>query len=134
MKTLNKIFSLGKKKDSALTPTDSIDLDYALQLMDQDKEILQIACRAILRDLPTLLTSLEEPLHSASDISQISRAAHSIKGIARTFNATQTATIAKTIEQALDMNDLASAEKELPSLRKLIGQLTLELENKLPDI
>ena len=111
----------------------SIDLEYALALMDGEKKVLRIGCNAMLREIPQLVRQLHAALRQG-DARTAYRLAHSIKGSVRSIKAEQTASLAERIEKAADEGRLEDALTLWPDFRERAGRMLLELREKLPEI
>lgn len=74
-----------------------IDWDSAMAAVAGDKSLLEIVMKTVLEECPQLMEQLEQAIHT-QDAKVLHRAAHTIKGSFRTFNAKPLTEIAEHIE------------------------------------
>lgn len=100
-----------------------LDLDVALERMGGDREILAVMKVAFQEDAPLLLQELEDAL-SLGDEAVVARAAHSLKGLASNFEATQLMNAASRLEKEITSQSLRKCVHLVEQVR---SELTLVL-------
>jgi PAS domain S-box-containing protein len=107
-----------------------IDLQYALDLMGGEKEVLRIGCEAIAREMPKLLKQLHDALQN-EDVCTVHRLAHSIKGTAKSIKADETAALAEQLEWMAGEKHMENAERLYLDLQENAEKMLVELGDKL---
>lgn len=128
----NELEAIETKNQSGLSPHLSessqqvIDMHEALKRVGNDPEILNSMVDYFFEDAPGLL---QEISHQAEvgDIDELTRAAHSLKGLCANFNAHAATQAAKTLEDLGHQGDLKPVPEAIPVLRTEVDRLTQEL-------
>ncbi|HEX4150315.1 MAG TPA: Hpt domain-containing protein, partial [Pirellulales bacterium] len=81
-----------------LAASEEFNFDAALRRMDGDRELFKHLARFFAEDGPALLEQIREALNS-QDWDTLERAAHSLKGLTRNFEAQQAAAAAGRLER-----------------------------------
>jgi HPt (histidine-containing phosphotransfer) domain-containing protein len=102
------------------------DLQRSLERLGNDRSLLADMVQFFLEDCPGLLTDIAESIQ-AGNAEKLQRAAHSLKGLASTFDATGTVNAAKSLEMAGAQKDLRAAPAGLQKLRIEADRLQLAL-------
>jgi CheY-like chemotaxis protein len=100
------------------TPSLSGNLDWsaALEMTGGDRQVLKVVVEAILEEWPALLQQLDSAILSG-DASTVQRAAHTIGGTARGFQANEVAETAALIDAQARSGSLENADELLRSLK-----------------
>jgi PAS domain S-box-containing protein len=88
----------------------------ALSRLANDEELMGIMINMIREDGPNYLRDIETALE-AQDMSHLTRAAHSLKGVLATFSAQRGANRAKELESLAKSGDLAACVALMPNIR-----------------
>lgn len=99
-----------------------INRERALQRMGGDEEMLAGLIECFIEDAPDLLSQLDEALR-AKDAEELTRAAHSLKGLAANFDAVHCRDAAAVIEQLGRRGDLSGAASKVSTLKREVAAL-----------
>ncbi|MEM8865209.1 MAG: response regulator, partial [Planctomycetota bacterium] len=119
--TGDKADGLSDKREVS-SQTALIDLDAALARLRGDRNLLRDMIGFYREDAPTLLTAIRENLTS-EDYPALERAAHSLKGLAATFDAEVVVTAARKLEVAASKAEVAEMPAKIDSLEKESAKL-----------
>lgn len=108
--------------DSPSASTEAIDIQKALSRLRGDREILTELAQCFLEDYPELLEQFKQSL-SKDDAPEVRRAAHSLKGMAKTFDAQWTPRVALAVEQHAAAERLDEAAKLADELQAATAAL-----------
>ena len=102
-------------------PTDINDLPIfdrvdALSRLANDKELMATMINMMREDGPSYLSDIETALE-AQDMTHLTRAAHSLKGVLATFSAQRGASRARELENLAKSGDLAACSALMPIIR-----------------
>lgn len=106
-----------------------INRQRALARMGGSEELLGDMIQFFLDDSPLLLRAAAAAIQQ-QDAEELMRAAHSLKGLAATFDATHATSAATKLEEVGRTNRLNDAPEALVQLQTAIGELTAELERE----
>lgn len=98
------------------------DFEAALARLDGNRQLLTDMINFFWEDIPELLKQLDQGL-CRQDAAAVQRAAHSIKGLAASFEAQRVSGCARHIEELASHNRLSHLTPRLEELRKLIAEL-----------
>lgn len=98
------------------------DFDVALRRLDNNQQLLKDMINFFREDTPDLLEALEKGLAS-DDVAETARAAHSIKGLASSFEATHVTTLAAEMETHARNGEMSAIPSKLVKLRSAIDEL-----------
>lgn len=98
--------------------TPLLDLEETLDRMAGDKELLANLFELFLTDAPQKLASLLQ-YETESDMYQLSRIAHSLKGSSATVGATRLFQAAQALELAAKDGDMATAAAKRQDIEKI---------------
>jgi len=107
-----------------------IDRAGALSRMGDDLELLQEMAAMFIRDVPRLMTTLQEALE-AGDAEETARAAHSIKGLASNFGGAPCMEAALVIEEPAKSGQLANLETRVGPLSQQVDLLCDALRREI---
>ena len=108
-------------------PGDSaIDLEEALEGVDDDMELLQDLAKLFLGDCPARMAALREAINAA-DGEEIRCTAHALKGAASNFGAQAVVDAASRLEEIGRGGDLGAAEASMSTIQEHMESLKLEL-------
>jgi len=119
--------------DPPATESGQPPFDYAAAIarLDNDEVLLDDMIRFFRSDSPELLRQIRVALE-AHDVPEVVRAAHSLKGLAATFDATAVVAAGRSVEELGKAGRLAEAEKALPILEFEVGRLSRALADFRP--
>ena len=100
----------------------TFDLAGALERLDGNQELLEKLIEFFLEDYPQLYSRIEKAI-AASEAQELERAAHSLQGLAATFNAAPAARAARRLESLGRDGDFTAAQQSLPELRQQLDRL-----------
>lgn len=110
---------------------DVMALEVALARMGNDRALLLQLAEFFLEDAPKLLAEIDDGVQ-ANELAVVSRAAHSLKGLAANFEALPAVAASRRVEDDGRQKDMAKLQSELPALRmeieKLMEALVVEVE------
>ena len=106
------------------------EFDYARALEKTDLEVLDIVGQLALTNIPVQLDDMTSSLLS-KNLSDIQRAAHTLKGVIGYFGATPIVEYAKKIELSARQGELEVAQRHFPLLEVEIRKFLVHLTNKL---
>jgi CheY-like chemotaxis protein/HPt (histidine-containing phosphotransfer) domain-containing protein len=108
----------------ALAPQPAVELDFhaALRRMDGDRELFTQLAQFFVEDGPALVSQIRQAL-AAGDWPALELAAHSLKGLARNFEARQAAKLAGQFEQHGHDHTSDNAEAQLALLDEQVQRL-----------
>ena len=116
-----------------------VDWPAALETVLGDRDLLKTVIDAVLAECPTVLVQLDQAV-AARDPAIVRRAAHTIKGSLRTFEATRTSDIAAQIEEAGRRGDLEGIsgrvlelKHELKAVLQELAQFSVNADQVTPD-
>jgi PAS domain S-box-containing protein len=109
-----------------------IDWTQAMENVNQDQELMSDIFRAFLEDAPRQLDELQQAVER-SDAAIVRRSAHTIKGALLAIGAPGPAQCAMQLETQGANNQLEQAAQTLPTLERLLEQVTRELAKILQD-
>jgi HPt (histidine-containing phosphotransfer) domain-containing protein len=115
------------KEDSRLDGK-VVDIAGALQRLGGDKELLRELAVMFAEDVPLLLSRVEQAI-AEHEAANLQRAAHSIKGLAANFGATQVVLAAQALESLGEQGQLDQAPLAVVELRKRLNELDDALAN-----
>lgn len=98
------------------------DFQVALARLDNNPVLLEDMIGFFRQDVPQLLEDIQAAI-AAGDAAQAKRAAHSIKGLASSFDAEQLQNHALHVETMAANGQLSEVESELPKLRACTDNL-----------
>ncbi len=108
------------------TPTMEINWPAALDVVQQDKELLGEVVDAVLEEVPQLMTTLHQAIKT-DDISTVQRMAHTVKGNMRTFQANSGIEIAEQLEREAHEGSLHNAASLAEQLSQKVDAFVAEL-------
>jgi two-component system, sensor histidine kinase and response regulator len=108
--------------DVAPTPVKVADFESALARLDGNQRLLADMIGFFREDVPELLNSLDAGI-AEGDAPRVKRAAHSIKGLAASFDAERVTSQALQIEKLAEIPRLQEIPPLLPNLRQAISEL-----------
>jgi len=103
-----------------------VNWQAALDTVLDDRDLLKTVIDAVLVECPAVLDQLEQAV-AAGNPAVVRRAAHTIKGSLRTFEASQAADLAARVEEAGRDGNLAGAASLLPELKTELTAVLQEL-------
>ncbi|QDU36111.1 Signal transduction histidine-protein kinase BarA [Maioricimonas rarisocia] len=106
-----------------------VDWPTAMEMVDDDEEILLAVIEETLDEVPELLSQLEQSL-DRNQSEEAHRLAHTIKASGRTFGAGSVQEHAGRIEELARDDRLEEARGILPPLRQTIDEMLRELESR----
>jgi signal transduction histidine kinase/CheY-like chemotaxis protein/HPt (histidine-containing phosphotransfer) domain-containing protein len=115
------------KKESQGAQSDVIDLQYALQMMDGDEQILIAGCETIADKMPSKLDELHRAVFQ-KDMKTVERIAHAIKSAAKSVGARQASETAYQMELAGKANNMGEAEHLISAVQNDFSKVLTELE------
>tara|TARA_R110002096_G_scaffold122929_1_gene266074 strand:+ start:7535 stop:7936 length:402 start_codon:yes stop_codon:yes gene_type:complete len=110
----------------------SFDPVVALQRVGGDQELLAMAIDLGIGSLPRLINAVQDA-RSAGDVQALGDAAHTLKGMAATFEARQVGPLAAKIEEIAGAGDFENAMKLIPQLEektKTLGEDLAEFADR----
>jgi PAS domain S-box-containing protein len=113
--------------DSVQRNGSAVDWPAALETVQGDRTLLKAVIEATLAECPVVLGELENAV-GARDADVVRRAAHTIKGALRTFEAARAAAIAARIEEAGRNGNLEGTPSLVADLRHEMADVISELE------
>jgi PAS domain S-box-containing protein len=105
----------------------TVDWPAALETVQGDRALLKTVIEAVLTECPSVLGELEQAV-GACDAGIVRRAAHTIKGALRTFEAERATTLAARLEEAGRNGNLDGAQGMVADLRYEMAEVIRELE------
>ena len=99
-----------------------VDLEVSLQRLGGDQELLNDMIALFREDAPELLERIERSLES-TQLAEVERAAHSLKGLCANFEARQAVAAANAVRQAAKAGEVALAGERVPKLRREVGRI-----------
>ncbi|MCA9075787.1 MAG: response regulator [Planctomycetaceae bacterium] len=112
---------------SQRSPKMEINWPAALDVVQQDKDLLREVVDAVLEEVPQLMTNLHQAIQ-AGDKPTVQRMAHTVKGNMRTFQAESGMKIAETLEQQAREGVLENAPGLAEQLAKKVDAFVKELK------
>ncbi len=106
------------------------EFDYAKALEKTDAEVLDIVGKLALTNIPAQLAEIASALH-ASHLSDLQRAAHTLKGVMGYFGATPIVEYAKRIELSAKQGELEVAQRHFQLLEVETRKFLVHLTDKL---
>ena len=103
-----------------------VDWSAALENVMGDRDLLKTVIDAVLAECPAMLQQLDQAV-AAGDAATVRRAAHTIKGSLRTFEATRAADLAESIEEAGRNGNLEGVSGLVPELKQELTAVLQEL-------
>lgn len=117
-----------------MEPSDSqascINWDAALEATGDDAELLDELVGVFMEEGPMLIQQMHQGLET-KDATLVRRAAHTLKGSLRIFQASRGAELAFQIEKLGQENDMGSAPAVLKDLEAFMERMTVELKDHL---
>ena len=109
-----------------------MDMTSALKRLRGDHELLHELIAMFLEDAPDLLQAMR---HAAQvdDAASLQRAAHSLKGLAANFDASETVAAAQLVENVGTNGDLSLATHSIDLLKIRVDALRAALQSYLND-
>ncbi|MEZ6046432.1 MAG: response regulator [Planctomycetaceae bacterium] len=104
-----------------------IDMDKALRRLGGDHHILNSMITYFYEDGPELLTEIKENF-SSENCTELTRAAHSLKGLCANFEGETAASLAAQIESRARKSDLINIDEVIAQLEVETGLLTAALK------
>ncbi len=118
---------------TAASPShEAFDLDYALQSLDNDHDLLVDQMEFFLQDAPTLLAQADAAFEQ-QDPRQLQLSAHRLKGMLARYACREAAELAAQLEQHAASGDLAAARQLLPQLAPRVEQLRSAIDQYLAE-
>jgi|GEM_PF-237046 len=117
-------------KDTAQNARGGFDRRRALQRLGDDEQLLRELMRCFIQDAPTLLSQLDAAL-SEGQLDEVTRAAHSLKGLAANFDADDCRNAAAAVEQAGRRGNLKDIRPQVLPLRESVDELIALLKSDL---
>ena len=111
----------------AAVPPCPIDTEIALQRLNGDRAMLESLASFFLEDAPKLVEALHSSIQSGS-LSQIVRSAHSLSGLASTFEATTVTRLTSEIERKGRQGDTSGLAELMLQLDAEFASLTAALQ------
>jgi HPt (histidine-containing phosphotransfer) domain-containing protein len=99
-----------------------MDVEDALHRLDHDQDLLREIVLIYVEDSPGMLTTIQRAVEQG-DASSLQRAAHSLKGLAATLSARDTANAAYRLEQLGASGNLTEAKPALTALEQRLTEL-----------
>lgn len=106
---------------------DVLDWKAALELVDGDKAVLQDLVRLFIESCPQIMADMGQAIRD-ENATALKHAAHSLKGSAKIFGATQVVETARQLESLGGTKTLEHAEPAWRTLQSLVSQLIAALE------
>ncbi|NNF99330.1 MAG: response regulator [Desulfobacteraceae bacterium] len=122
--------SWNHRESGTVSAPPTVDLDRALEMMDNNTDILMTACRTILEKLPDQMTILREAV-VMGDAGNIKRLAHSVKTTAGSVGADATAEISYSMERLAGKDNITEAANLLPELENHIHHMLAALRTAI---
>jgi PAS domain S-box-containing protein len=107
-----------------------IRIEPALERLGGDRTLLVEIARFFLEDSPGLLEELRSAL-AQGDAETAARSAHSLKGLASNFDASQAIESARAVEQSALRGDVASAKSGVPVLEAAVAEVSAALRREI---
>lgn len=104
-----------------------VDRDGALKRMGGDVQLFQDMVQFFIEDAPGLLTEMDTA-NASGDAENVARAAHSLKGLAANFGATDAIEAAQTLEKQVKASGLAETDAAFANLHREMQRLLTALE------
>jgi CheY-like chemotaxis protein len=105
------------------------DLAYALESLDNDRELLASQMEFFLRDSPLLLTDMANAIERR-DARQLQLSAHRLKGMLARYAFDDAVALALRLEQQGKAEQLDDATAQLDQLRPLVAQLAAAIKEQ----
>lgn len=104
-----------------------MDVSAALKRMGGDRSLLSQMAQLFLEDSPGLLDTIAAAIR-AGQVTEMQRAAHSLKGLAANFDAHAAVSAASRLEAMGRNGEIHEANDALELLRREVGQLRSQLQ------
>ena len=104
-----------------------VDREGALKRMGGDERLFQDMVQFFIEDAPGLLAEMETA-NRAGDADSVARAAHSLKGLAANFGATDAIAAAQTLEKEVKASGLAGTDAAFTNMHHEMQRLLTALE------
>ncbi|MEZ6145533.1 MAG: response regulator [Planctomycetaceae bacterium] len=112
--------------EPAMTTTKEIDWASALEVVQQDKDLLIEVVDAVLEEVPQLMSTLHQAI-KAQDTQTVQRMAHTVKGNMRTFQTQSGIQVAEQLEREARQGSLENAEGLAEELSEKVEAFVAEL-------
>jgi HPt (histidine-containing phosphotransfer) domain-containing protein len=103
------------------------DPQAMLDRLDGDRELASMLVEVYRQDCTQLLSDLSAGLETGN-LSEVVRAAHSLKGLAANFEAIEASQVAATVEKMAHAGDMSGAARGVPQLQLHLSELRTALE------
>jgi PAS domain S-box-containing protein len=114
----------------AIPPLDGVDTNSGLSNMNHDHRLYLNALKRVVQQHGDAADRLKELMQSG-EVSQASRLAHSLKGVAATIGALKLSRLAAALESELDNHEMAAAERLMAPLASEAARVIQALESFL---
>lgn len=119
------------QKTSSTDATGMIDREAAIERMGGNADLFADICRFFHEDVPDLMAAIDRGMHE-DDPTAVTRAAHSIRGLAANFNAAPVIAAAQSLEDAAAAGETHKLAELASELRRLVDRLSNEIDALSP--